>query len=116
MNPLSLHCHKCNQAFLSGAYVDPCLARSLPIDGIVYQCPRCRLRDTYVSEEQTPWAAEGVSDPQRDLQGASGSLSSSHMPVLRLGLWVGILIGVLLTVLATGLMHAVNAGVLSVIP
>ncbi len=116
MNLLSLHCHKCNQTFPSGAYVDPSLARSLPIDGVVYQCPRCGLRDVYFTEEQTPWVPEGVSDPPSKLPGAGGGLSSSGIPVLRSRLWVGILVGVLLTVLATGVIHAVNAGVLTVIP
>jgi hypothetical protein len=116
MNLLSLHCHECHRSFPSGAYVDPSLARSLTIDGVVYQCPHCGLRDTYFSEEQTPWVPEFVSDSPRDPPGAGGVPISPGPPALLSRVWVGILVGVLLTVLATGVIHAVNPGVLSVIP
>ena len=49
---LSLTCHSCHQAFPSGVSLDVKGDRRRPIDGVVYECPSCRTRDTYLTSEQ----------------------------------------------------------------
>lgn len=113
MIPLSLNCHRCDQPFPSGTCRARKGARGIGIEGIVYQCPHCRTRDTYTTEELYPADPESAPTPPTYFGGWRARLSPSGRSLAGSGLWLGVVLGVLLAVVATGMVHVVHAGVLS---
>jgi hypothetical protein len=114
MIPLSLSCHRCHQVFPSGVYLDKRVPRRVSIEGLVYECPNCRLRDTYFTREQRPWDAEGVPGARTVPPGLLGQLGARTLTGFGPRLWVGIAVGVLLAILGTEVVHAVRLAVLAV--
>ncbi len=74
MVTLMLSCHHCHHAFPSGVSLDRKGARSRPIDGLVYECPRCGTRDAYFTSEQHPLSPNTTSDGRVSEWGGRGSL------------------------------------------
>ncbi len=75
MVTLMLSCHHCHHAFPSGVSLDRKGDRSRPIDGLVYECPRCGTRDAYFTSEQHPLSPNATTVGRVSGWGGRGSLS-----------------------------------------
>ncbi len=76
---LSLTCRSCHQGFPSGVSLDMKGERRRPIDGVVYECPHCLTRDTYLTSEQHPMGLG--KRPLARSSRASGWIAPGSLPV-----------------------------------
>lgn len=138
MVALGVTCHRCHQEFPSGFSLDRKGERSRPIEGVVYECPRCQGRDTYATAEQhamgtveTPaalgqgtWAGRAALPlPLSFLPLSSGSRAEveheetrsapSRPQLVFLG---GLLLGALAVVLTLAAFHGLSPGELVLLP
>ncbi len=137
MVTLMLSCHHCHHAFPSGVSLDRKGDRSRPIDGLVYECPRCGTRDAYFTSEQHPLSPNSTSVGRISEWGGRGSLplplsliprgtssrseagegkSPSSMKGFLLAAAGGVAAGVLGTLLVMAAFHGAYPGEFVVLP